>query len=62
MIEIRNLTEHWIVPTGCDLSVEGSDGPRLQYRTITNPLEIGLQKPIWSDWIDVEDVHINEGK
>jgi len=29
---------------------------KLQFRVITNPIETGLQEPIWSDWEDVETV------
>ena len=28
-------------------------GTVLQYLRMENPLEIGLQDPIWSDWFDV---------
>ena len=29
----------------------------LQYRTMTNIQEIGLQEPIWSEWVDVPEVY-----
>ena len=29
---------------------------RLQYRAWTNPLEAGLQPPLWTDWQDVPTV------
>ena len=32
----------------------------LQYRVLLNPLEIGMQDPIWSDWEDVPMVNENE--
>jgi len=36
-----------------------SSEPRLQYRERSNPLEAGIQDPIWSDWIDVPTVRVN---
>ena len=35
-------------PDGCRPAA-----PTLQYRTIINPLELGLREPIWSEWKDV---------
>jgi len=35
-----------------DVKVE----PVLQFRTITNVFEFGLQDPIWSEWINVPTV------
>lgn len=48
MIDLRFVERReWI-------SDERSVGHRiLQWRCVENPLEVGLQEPIWSDWQDV---------
>lgn len=60
MFELRWMTEHWegATPSGHDY-VKKSDGPKLQYRTMTKPAENGYRGMVWSDWKDVPDIHID---
>lgn len=36
------------------------DEPVLQCRSMENPLEYGLQDPIWSEWQDVAEVTVRD--
>ena len=59
MIELRWKIEEWEEYT--DMSshpIKHTEKPVLQYRTMTNIEEIGLQEPIWSEWTDVPEVYI----
>lgn len=54
MIELR-----WLVkrePLGKDWQASYKTSRVLQYRTMENTMEIGIQPPIWSEWRDVEEV------
>ena len=58
MFELRWLTESWTSYEDGFIAKRSGD-KKLQYRIIENPLEAGLQDPIWSDWIDVPHEHID---
>ena len=61
MIEIRNLTKSTKIyyADTMELASIAKSEPRLQYRF---KAFIDNKTMAWSDWIDVEDVHINEGE
>ena len=59
-MELRLLVEHWKeYPDHSSVTVSKKSEPILQYKVIENPLEAGLHKAIWSDWIDVPTVHVD---
>jgi hypothetical protein len=39
-----------------DIGTQRIRDKKLQYREVLNPMEIGLQEPIWSEWTDVNVV------
>ena len=51
MFEMRYVVYPVDVGASCNEIVT-----KLQYRTMTNIMEIGIQEPIWSEWIDVPTV------
>lgn len=57
-MELRWYTEHheeWSESASSYVPI--SSEKVLQYRTMINLMEIGLQEPMWSEWKDVEDVN-----
>ena len=59
-MELRWLVENSEeYPLDGPLSIGHKSDPILQYKVIENPLEAGLHKAIWSDWIDVPTVHVD---
>jgi hypothetical protein len=60
MIELR-----WFVEKEINISMNGSfTSPinrTLQYRVMENLLELGMQPPIWSEWMDVTTVEVMKG-
>ncbi len=56
MIELRWLVVDDPIRRGSLLATVLLDDPLwqvLQMRQMTNPLEIGLQDPVWTEWKDV---------
>ena len=67
MIEIRRKIEHWEEYTEDRSPIKRTEDPVLQYRFKKIKISIFytpfiLRDGEWSDWIDVEDVHITEGE
>jgi hypothetical protein len=56
MIELRYVNRPTILHYLDNDRYISKDNLTLQYRKIMNPLEVGLQYPIWSDWQDVPTV------
>ena len=54
---IMAMTElRWVWKTEFDEYRTLTTTKVLQYRTMQNLMEIGLQEPIWSEWMDVPEV------
>ena len=57
-MELRWYIEEWVeYRDGLRTGVKHTEKPVLQFRTIENPFEIGLQSPIWSEWQEVPTVY-----
>ena len=57
MIELRWLVRTIFINDELgNKKVFGKQEIVLQYRTMSNPIEVFLQEPIWSEWEDVETV------
>ena len=56
MIELRWVIRTIYINDEFGNKVFGKQQTALQYRTMSNLPEIGLQEPIWSEWEDVETV------
>ncbi len=56
-MELRWKVEAWTEYQD-GMSLHHVEDPVLQYRRAKNSIEIGLQEPIWSDWVDVPTEYI----
>lgn len=58
MLELRWKVENWTEYRD-GLEIPYTEEPVLQYRKLTNPLELGLNQPIFTDWMDVPTEHVD---
>lgn len=60
MIELRWCVQQWTEYPELGEPIKRQREPVLQFRQMTNIQEIGIQEPIWSDWVEVPTVYEDE--
>jgi len=60
MIELRQLEFERMQFDDVGNPIGYKNLTKMQYREMQNPIEIGIQDPIWSEWLDVPTVRAED--